>query len=43
MKEAAINTQGEITAIPDLLCKLDIKGAVVTIDVMGCQKVILKK
>lgn len=33
----------EITAIPDLLSKLDIKGAVVTIDAMGCQKVIAKK
>jgi len=33
----------EITAIPDLLTKLDIKGAVVTIDAMGCQKVITKK
>lgn len=30
----------EITAIPDLLSKLDIKGAVVTIDAMGCQKAI---
>ena len=28
----------EITAIPELLSKLDIKGAVVTIDAMGCQK-----
>jgi hypothetical protein len=26
----------EITAIPDLLSKLEIKGAVVTIDAMGC-------
>jgi len=33
----------EITAIPDLLTKLDIKGAVVTIDAMGCQKAIAKK
>tara|TARA_R110002167_G_scaffold1767_1_gene8478 strand:+ start:36377 stop:37501 length:1125 start_codon:yes stop_codon:yes gene_type:complete len=33
----------EITAIPDLLSKLDIKGAVVTIDAMGCQKAIAKK
>ena len=33
----------EITAIPDLLSMLDIKGAVVTIDAMGCQKVIAKK
>jgi predicted transposase YbfD/YdcC len=28
----------EITAIPDLLELLDLKGAVVTIDAMGCQK-----
>lgn len=33
----------EITAIPDLLSKLEIKGAVVTIDAMGCQKAIAKK
>lgn len=33
----------EITAIPDLLSKLDIKGAIVTIDAMGCQKKIAKK
>jgi predicted transposase YbfD/YdcC len=33
----------EITAIPDLLSKLDIKGAVVTIDAMGCQKSIAEK
>ena len=33
----------EINAIPDLLSKLDIKGAVVTIDAMGCQKAIAKK
>lgn len=30
--------ENEITAIPDLLSQLDIKGAVVTIDAMGCQK-----
>jgi hypothetical protein len=28
----------EITAIPELLAFLDLKGAVVTIDAMGCQK-----
>jgi predicted transposase YbfD/YdcC len=28
----------EITAIPELLARLDLKGAVVTIDAMGCQK-----
>lgn len=33
----------EITAIPDLLSKLEVKGAVVTIDAMGCQKAIAKK
>jgi len=27
----------EITAIPKLLTQLDIAGAVITIDVMGCQ------
>lgn len=33
----------EITAIPQLLDLLDIKGAIVTIDAMGCQKEIAKK
>lgn len=33
----------EITAIPELLELLDIKGAVVTLDAMGCQKKIAKK
>jgi predicted transposase YbfD/YdcC len=33
----------EITAIPDLLSRLEIKEAVVTIDAMGCQKAITKK
>ncbi len=28
----------EITAIPELLKQIDVKGAVVTIDAMGCQK-----
>src|SRR5256886_11790600 len=32
----------EITAIPTLLRLLDITGAVVTIDAMGCQKEIAK-
>src|SRR3546814_16522293 len=30
----------EITAIPRLLAMMDIEGAVVTIDAMGCQRVI---
>lgn len=33
----------EITAIPELLDLLDLKGAVVTIDAMGCQKKIVSK
>jgi predicted transposase YbfD/YdcC len=32
----------EITAIPELLRLLDIKGAIITIDAMGCQKEIAK-
>jgi len=28
----------EITAIPELLCALELKGCIVTIDAMGCQK-----
>ena len=33
----------EITAIPRLLKMLDLRGAVVTIDAIGCQKVIAKQ
>lgn len=33
----------EITAIPDLLDAIDLAGAVVTIDAMGCQKAIAAK
>ena len=33
----------EITAIPELLKMLDIKGGIVTIDAMGCQKKIAEK
>ena len=33
----------EITAIPDLLELIDIEGAMVTIDAMGCQKTIAEK
>jgi predicted transposase YbfD/YdcC len=33
----------EITAIPNLLDQIDVEGAVVTIDAMGCQKQIAKK
>jgi len=33
----------EITAIPELIDQIDITGAIVTIDAMGCQKAIAKK
>jgi predicted transposase YbfD/YdcC len=33
----------EITAIPKLLERLDIAGAVVTIDAMGCQRKIAEQ
>ena len=33
----------EITAIPELIERIDVKGAIVTIDAMGCQKDIAKK
>jgi predicted transposase YbfD/YdcC len=33
----------EITAIPELIDRIDVKGAVVTIDAMGCQKGIAGK
>jgi predicted transposase YbfD/YdcC len=33
----------EITAIPELLALLDLKGALVTIDAIGCQKAIAQK
>lgn len=33
----------EMTAIPELLDWLDVRGAIVTIDAMGCQKSITKK
>ena len=33
----------EITAIPELIDRIDVKGAVVTIDAMGCQKGIARK
>jgi predicted transposase YbfD/YdcC len=33
----------EITAIPELIERIDVKGAIVTIDAMGCQKEIAQK
>jgi predicted transposase YbfD/YdcC len=40
---AVDDKSNEITAIPELLDLLDIKGAIVTIDAMGCQKAIAQK
>ena len=37
---AVAEKSNEITAIPDLLALLDLHGAVVSIDAMGCQKAI---
>ena len=41
-QQAVDEKSNEITAIPDLLSMLDITGAVVSIDAMGCQKNITK-
>lgn len=40
---ASEEKSNEITAIPELLEQIDVKGAVVTIDAMGCQKAIAQK
>ena len=40
---ACAEKSNEITAIPQLLELLDVKGAIVTIDAMGCQKAIAQK
>lgn len=42
-QEKVEEKSNEITAIPKLIDTLDINGAVVTIDAMGCQKAIAKK
>jgi predicted transposase YbfD/YdcC len=42
-QEAVDTKSNEITAIPELLQSLELKGAVVTIDAMGCQKEIAKQ
>lgn len=39
-QQAVAEKSNEITAIPDLLGLLDLQGAVVSIDAMGCQKAI---
>ncbi len=42
-EQAVDEKSNEITAIPKLLDQLEIKGAIVTIDAMGCQKEIAEK
>ena len=42
-QEAVLEKSNEITAIPKLLKTLTIKGCIVTIDAMGCQKKIAKE
>ena len=41
-QQAVADKGNEITAIPDLLAMLELQGAVVTIDAMGCQKAIAR-
>jgi predicted transposase YbfD/YdcC len=42
-QERTEEKSNEITAIPALLEKVDVKGSVVTIDAMGCQKAIAER
>lgn len=42
-QQVVADKSNEITAIPDLLAMLDLQGAVVTIDAMGCQKTIVQQ
>lgn len=41
-QQAVDGKSNEITAIPELLRLLDLKGAIVTLDAMGCQKAIAR-
>ena len=44
MGELAVEEKtNEITAVPELLDLIDVEGAVVTADAMGCQKKIVEK
>jgi predicted transposase YbfD/YdcC len=42
-QQAVADKSNEITAIPELLSMLDLAGAVVSIDAMGCQKTIARQ
>ena len=41
-QEKVLDKSNEITAIPKLLALLDLKGSIITIDAMGCQRDIAK-
>jgi predicted transposase YbfD/YdcC len=41
-QQAVAEKSNEITAIPDLLALLDLRGAVVSVDAMGCQRAIAR-
>lgn len=43
MQQAVADKTNEITAIPELLSLLELKGALVSIDAMGCQKTIAEQ
>ena len=43
MQQAVADKTNEITAIPDVLSLLELKGALVSIDAMGCQKTIAEQ
>ena len=42
-QQAVADKSNEITAMPDVLSMLELKGAVVTMDAMGCQKAIARQ
>lgn len=42
-QQAVANKSNEITGIPELLDLLELEGALITIDAMGCQKAIAEK
>lgn len=42
-QEATAEKSNEITAIPKLLTLLELKGCIVTLDAMGCQRAIAEQ
>lgn len=43
LQQAVADKSNEITAIPDVLSMLELNGAVISIDAMGCQKAIARQ